>query len=51
MCMACEFGKIVINKCLERNIFINTQKLEKLLVLMQIEHKERVKKVLFPEAV
>ena len=49
MCMACEIGKIVVNKCLERKIFINTQKLEKLLVLMQIEHMSRVKKALFPQ--
>ena len=49
MCMAGEIGKIVVNKCLERNIFINTQKLQKLLVLMQIEHMKRVKKALFPQ--
>ena len=49
MCMAGEIGKIVINKCLERNIFINTQKLQKLLVLMQIEHMQRVKTALFPQ--
>ena len=49
MCMAGEIGKIVVNKCLERNIFINTQKLQKLLVLMQIEHMKRVKTALFPQ--
>lgn len=49
MCMAGEIGKIVINKCLKENIFINTQKLEKLLVLMQIEHMSRVKTALFPQ--
>lgn len=49
MCMAGEIGKIVVNKCLERNIFINTQKLQKLLVLMQIEHMQRVKTALFPQ--
>jgi len=49
MCMACEVGKIVVNKCLKRKIFINTQKLEKLLVLMQIEHMSRVKTALFPQ--
>lgn len=48
-CMAEHIGIIVVNKCLKRNIFINTQKLEKLLVLMQIEHMKRVKKKLFPE--
>ncbi|MGN1299597.1 MAG: hypothetical protein ACI4UE_06430 [Candidatus Scatovivens sp.] len=49
MCMAGEIGKIVVNECLKRNIFINTQKLEKLLVLMQIEHMSRVKTALFPQ--
>lgn len=49
MCMAGEIGKIVINKCLKENIFINTQKLEGLLVLMQIEHMSRVKAALFPQ--
>ena len=49
MCMAGEIGKIVVNKCLGRNIFINTQKLQKLLVLMQIEHMQRVKTALFPQ--
>ena len=49
MCFVGELGKIIINKCLERNIFVNTQKLEKLLVLMQILHMTRVKKALFPQ--
>lgn len=49
MCMAGEIGKIVVNECLKRSIFINTQKLEKLLVLMQIEHMSRVKTALFPQ--
>ena len=49
MCIACEIGKIVVNKCLSRNIFINNQKLQKLLVLMQIEHMNRVKKILFSQ--
>ena len=48
-CMAVEVGIIVVNKCLKRNIFINTQKLEKLLVLMQIMHMSRTKKKLFHE--
>lgn len=37
MCKVCEVAKVVINKCLDCNYFINTQKLQKLLVLMQIE--------------
>lgn len=49
MCKVCEIGKYVVNECLKRNIFINTQKLEKLLVMMQIEHMKRVKKELFSE--
>lgn len=49
LCKASEVGKIVVNKCLERNIPINTQKLEKLLVLMQLECIERSGKLLFPE--
>lgn len=35
MCRACEIGKIVVNRCLQREMSINTQKLQKLLVLMQ----------------
>lgn len=37
MCKAAEVGKIVINKCLDAGFFIETQKLQKLLVLMQVE--------------
>lgn len=37
MCRASEVGKIVVNKCIERDFAINTQKLQKLLVLIQIE--------------
>ena len=37
MCKASEVGKIVINKCLDRKLEINTQKLQKLLVLVQVE--------------
>ena len=35
LCKASEIGKIVVNKCLSMGIPINTQKLEKLLVLIQ----------------
>lgn len=49
MCKAAEVGKIVVNKCLDAKIFINTQKLQKLLVLMQIECVRRSNKVLFKE--
>lgn len=34
---ASEIGKIIVNKCLAQDIYINTQKLQKLLVLVQIE--------------
>lgn len=37
MCKAAEVGKIVINKCIDMKLDINSQKLQKLLVLMQIE--------------
>lgn len=37
MCKASEIGKIVVNKCIEQGFEINTQKLQKLLVLIQIE--------------
>lgn len=37
MCKAAEVGKIVINKCIDMGLDINSQKLQKLLVLMQIE--------------
>lgn len=36
--LCCEIGKIVANKCMERGIFINTLKLEKLLILMEIAY-------------
>lgn len=49
MCKAAEVGKIVVNKCLDSGIFINTQKLQKLLVLMQVECVKRSNKVLFKE--
>lgn len=51
MCKASEVGKIVVNKCLDRSIFINTLKLEKLLILMQIECIKRSKKPLFTEEI
>ena len=34
---ASEIGKIIVNKCLSKGIHINTQKLEKLLILIQLE--------------
>lgn len=37
MCKASEIGKIIVNKCLKEKIEINTQKLQKLLVLIQVE--------------
>lgn len=37
LCKASEIGKIIVNKCLDKGIEINTQKLHKLLVLAQIE--------------
>ena len=49
LCKASEVGKIVVNKCLARGIPINTSKLEKMLVLMQLECLELSKKPLFTE--
>lgn len=51
MCKACEVGKIVINKCIEMRIPIDTQKLQKMLVLMQVECIKNEKKPLFKEDV
>ncbi len=51
MCKAAEVGKIVINKCLDAEIKINTQKLQKLLVLMQVECIRRSGRPLFKEDV
>lgn len=51
MCKAAEVGKIVVNKCLSANLSINTQKLQKLLVLMQVECIKRSGKPLFKEDV
>lgn len=49
MCKASEVGKIVVNKCLDQNFAVNTQKLQKLLVLMQIECIRRSGRPLFKE--
>lgn len=49
MCKACEVGRIVVNKCLANGLYINTQKLQKLLVLMQVECVIQNKKCLFEE--
>ena len=49
MCKAVEVGKIVVNKCLDLKIQIDVQKLQKLLVLMQIECLKQSKKPLFRE--
>ena len=49
MCKASEVGKIVVNECLDKGLFVNTQKLQKLLVLMQIECIKESKHALFKE--
>lgn len=49
MCKASEIGKIVVNKCLSKGIAINTQKLQKLLVLIQVECIRRSGFAFFPE--
>lgn len=50
-CLASEMGKIVVNKCLDKGIFINTQKLQKLLCLMQVECIRNTQKPLFKEPI
>lgn len=50
-CMATEVGKIVSNKCLDRNISLNTLKLEKLLILMQVEYIRKTEKAFFQETI
>lgn len=49
MCKAAEVGKIVVNKCIDLKLSIDVQKLQKLLVLMQIECIKRSGKPLFKE--
>ncbi len=49
MCKAAEVGKIVINKCIDLGLFIDAQKLQKLLVLMQVDCIRKSKKPLFKE--
>ena len=47
LCGASEKGKIVVNRCLDRGYFINTLKLERLLILMQGTMLETYQKPLF----
>lgn len=49
MCKAAEVGKIVINKCVDAGLFIDAQKLQKLLVLMQVDCIRKSGKPLFKE--
>ncbi|MBQ2390862.1 MAG: DUF4065 domain-containing protein [Clostridia bacterium] len=51
MCKAAEVGKIVINKCIDLDLFIDAQKLQKLLVLMQVDCIRESSKPLFKEDV
>ena len=50
-CMVSEIGKIVANKCLDKNILLNTLKLEKLLILMQVEYIRETSKAFFQETI
>lgn len=50
-CMSTELGKIVANKCLDKNIPLNTLKLEKLLILMQVEYIRKTEKAFFQETI
>lgn len=49
MCKAAEVGKIVINKCIDAGLYIDAQKLQKLLVLMQVDCIKNSNKPLFKE--
>ena len=51
LCEVCEKGKIVINKCLDKGYAINTEKLEKLLILMQGTMLAKYNKPLFRQDV
>ena len=51
MCKAGEVAKIVINKCMDAGLFIDAQKLQKLLVLMQVDCIRKSGKPLFKEDV
>lgn len=51
MCKACELGKVVINRCFEKDYSISVSKLHKLLILMHGEHLAKYQKPLFPENV
>lgn len=51
MCKACELAKYTINECLDRNLKIDTPKVQKLLVLMQGIHLYRYGKYMFREKV
>jgi len=50
-CMASEIGKHVVNKCLDKGIHINTQKLQKLLCLIQVDCIRHKKKIVFKEPI
>lgn len=49
MCKASELGKIVINKCIDREYNISTPKIQKLLVVMQGKYLVKYQKPLFDE--
>lgn len=51
MCKACELGKVVVNRCRQKEYRIDTAKLQKLLVLMQGVFLSRYNETLFPENV
>jgi len=47
LCEACEKGKFIVNKCLKNGYDINTEKLEKLLIIMQGEMLRLYRKPFF----
>lgn len=51
LCQASEFGKIIINICIDKDIFINTIKLEKLLIITQGIMLNRYNESLFKQPI
>lgn len=51
LCEVCEKGKFVVNRCLKNGNEINTEKLEKLLILMQGEMLKKYNKPFFEQQI
>lgn len=51
MCRAILLSEVIINRCIENKISLNTSKLQKLLYYMQKEHFKRYEKPMFNEPI